>query len=130
MVQLADIVAKDAAAANVTFVGLQPAAGTDNAIWRATAKATFSAGQPFMVVKSARNASGSARKLEGTIGLPVYDTTNPAKPVLVGSIPFNFNATLADILSDAQKADFAAYVGSLVSSAKFAEMLKAGFSAV
>lgn len=129
MVQLADIVAKDNALANVTFVGLQPAAGTDNAIWRATAKATFSAGQPFMVVKSGRNASNSARKLEGTIGLPIYDTTVPSRPVLVGNIPFNFNATLADVIADTSKADWASYVQTLVGSTDFKAMLVSGFAA-
>lgn len=130
MVQMVDIVAKDAAAANVTFVGLQPSAGTDNAIWRATAKATFSAGQPFMVMKSTRNASGSARKMQGTISVPVYMTAVGAKPVSAGSIPFNFDATLPDLIDDAQKADFAAYVQSIVASALFGQCLKAGFAPV
>lgn len=129
MVQMVDIVAKDAAAANVTFVGLQPSAGADNAIWRATAKATFSAGQPFMVMKSVRNASGSARKLSGTISVPVY-TTVSGKPVSSGAVPFNFDATLPDLIDDSAKADFAAYVQSIVNSALFGSCLKAGFAPV
>lgn len=130
MPQIADITAKNAAAANVVFKALIPASGETPALWRAQAVAPTPAAQPFMTVLSRRNAAKDSMKLTGMISVPYYVTdAGTGQNRVIANIPFNFSVTRPDNVSDVFAADFAAYVQSIVNSALFGDMLRNAISA-
>lgn len=130
MPQIADIVAKNAAAANVTFKALVPASGETPALWRAQSVVPTPAAQPFVTALSKRNAGRDAQKLTGIINVPYYVTdVNTGQNRVIANVPFNFSVTRPDNVSDAFAADFAAYVQSIIGSTLFKDMLKDALSA-
>lgn len=129
MPQLADIVAKNAAAANVTFKGLVPASGETPALWRAQAVIPIPACQPSLTAMHKRNASRDSQKLTGTIAVPYYVTDPSGNTRVIASIPFNFNVTRPDSVPDSFAADYRAYVQSIVASTLFGDMIQNAFSA-
>lgn len=130
MPQIADITAKNAAAANVVFKALIPASGETPALWRAQAVAPTPAAQPFMTVLSRRNAAKDSMKLTGLISVPYYVTdVSTGQNRVIANIPFNFSVTRPDNVSDMFAADYAAYVQSIVGSALFGDMLRNAISA-
>lgn len=130
MPQIADITAKNAAAANVVFKALIPASGDTPALWRAQAVVPTPAAQPFMTVLSRRNAGRDAMKLTGTISVPYFVTdSNSGQNRVIANIPFNFNVTRPDNVPDGCAADFRAYVQAVVASTLFGEMLQNAVSA-
>lgn len=130
MPQLADITAKNAAAANVVFKGLVPASGETPALWRAQSVVPVPAAQPYMRIGHRKNADRSAQKVTGDIGVPFFTTDSISGKVTVqGIVPFNFSITKPDSVPDGYAADYAAYVQSLVGSALFKDILINAFSA-
>lgn len=130
MPTIADITAKNAAAANVVFKALVPASGETPALWRAQSVATVPAAQPYMTIGHRKNADRSAQKVTGVIGVPIYNVDSVTQKVTVtGTVPFNFSITKPDTAPDGFAADYAAYVQSLVNSALFKEILINAFSA-
>lgn len=130
MPQIADITAKNAAAANVVFKALVPASGETPALWRAQAIAPTPAAQPFMTALSRRNAAKDAMKLTGVISVPYYVTDiNTGQNRVISNLPFNFSVTRPDNVSDSFAADFAAYVQAIVASPLFGSMLRDAISA-
>ena len=130
MPQIADITAKNAAAANVVFKALIPASGETPALWRAQAVVPTPAAQPFMTVLSRRNAAKDSMKLTGAIQVPYYVTdSTTGQNRVIANIPFNFSVTRPDNVSDSFAADFAAYVQSIVATALFGNMIKDAISA-
>lgn len=130
MPQIADITAKNAAAANVVFKALVPASGETPALWRAQSVVSVPAAQPYVSIGHRKNADRSAQKVTGLIGVPIYDTDSVTGKVTVrGTIPFNFSITKPDSAPDGFAADYAAYVQSIVNSVLFGEILKNAFSA-
>lgn len=130
MPQLADITAKNAAAANVVFKGLVPASGETPALWRAQSVVAVPAAQPYMRIAHRKNADRSAQKVTGDIGVPFFVTdASTGKVTVQGSIPFNFSITKPDTVPDGFAADYAAYVQSLIGSVLFKDVLINAFSA-
>lgn len=130
MPQIADITAKNAAAANVVFKALVPASGDTPALWRAQAVAPTPAAQPFMTALSRRNAAKDSMKLTGMISVPYYVTdVNTGQNRVISNLPFNFSVTRPDNVSDSFAADYAAYVQSIVASPLFGNMLRDAISA-
>lgn len=130
MPQIADITAKNAAAANVIFKALVPASGETPALWRAQSVVPTPAAQPFMTGLSRRNAARDSMKLSGVITVPYYVTdVNTGQNRVISQVPFNYSVTRPDNVSDAFAADFAAYVQSIVGSALFGSMLRDALSA-
>lgn len=130
MPQLADITAKNAAAANVVFKGLVPASGETPALWRAQSVVPVPAAQPYMSISHRKNADRSAQKVTGVIGVPFYTTdASTGKVSVAGTMPFNFSVTKPDSVPDNFASDYAAYVQSLVGSALFKDILINAFSA-
>lgn len=130
MPQLADITAKNAAAANVVFKGLVPASGETPALWRAQSVVPVPAAQPYMTIGHRKNADRSAQKVTGVIGVPFYTTdASTGKVSVAGTMPFNFSVTKPDSVPDNFASDFAAYVQSLVGSVLFKDILINAFSA-
>lgn len=130
MPQLADITAKNAAAANVVFKGLVPASGETPALWRAQSVVAVPAAQPYMRIGHRKNADRSAQKVTGDIGVPFFTTDSTSGKVTVqGIVPFNFSITKPDSVPDGFAADYAAYVQSLVGSILFKDILINAFSA-
>lgn len=130
MPQIADITAKNAAAANVVFKALTPASGETPALWRAQSVAPTPAAQPFMTALSKRNAARDAQKLTGIISVPYFVTdVNTGQNRVIAHVPFNFSVTRPDSVSDNFAADFAAYVQSIVGSTLFKDMIQNGLSA-
>lgn len=130
MPQIADITAKNAAAANVVFKALIPASGETPALWRAQAVVPTPAAQPFMTALSRRNAAKDSMKLTGVIQVPYYVTdSTTGQNRVIANIPFNFSVTRPDNVSDGFAADYTAYVQSIVASTLFGNMIKDAISA-
>lgn len=129
MPQIADIVAKNGAAANVTFKALVPASGDTPALWRAQSVSPVPANQPSLSASHRRNAGRDSQKLNGVISVPYFTTDASGNTRVVANIPFNFTVTRPDQVPDAFANDFTAYVQSIVASALFGDMIRNGFSA-
>lgn len=130
MPTIADITAKNAAAANVVFKALMPASGTSPALWRAQSVAPTPAAQPFMTALSRRNAGKDSMKLTGVINVPYYVTDlNTGQNRVIANVPFNFSVTRPDNVSDQFAADFTAYVQSICAAPLFGEMIRNAISA-
>lgn len=130
MPQIADIVAKNAAAADVTFKALVPASGETPALWRAQSVVPTPAAQPYVTAVSKRNAGRDAQKLNGAIVVPYYVTdVNTGQNRVIANMPFNFSVTRPDNVADSFAADFTAYVQSIVGSELFGNMVRDALSA-
>lgn len=116
MASQVNIVAKNAAAANVTFDALSPAAGEGvPATWQATLLGTTPELRPRVEMSSRRNNSKDGRKMFLNTFVPVVVVVNGVNTV-VSMIPIRTEATVANNVTDAQLADAWAYHHSTASS--------------
>lgn len=125
MPQIADITAKNAAAANVTFNAISPSSGDNSpAVWMANSLATVRAQRPNLtvLVRKSANKEKPGRKVLITFNVPQVETVSGV-PTVVAVQPWYVETTIPESLTDAKLADNVAYFQSLIGSALIASIV-------
>lgn len=116
MAQQTNIVAKNAAAASVTFDALSPSAGESSpATFQATLLGDTPMKRPRAEMMARRNASKDGRKMFLNTFVPIRATINGVDTV-VSIVPIRTECTVADSVTDAQLADAWAYHHTIAAS--------------
>lgn len=133
MPQMANIVAKNAAAANVTFEQLTPSQGdTGPAVWELVSASTFSIGRPRAEMLSRPNADKTARKVIASLFVPyvVTDAATGLQKVVATVVFRSGEMTRPRNVPDSFVADAVAYWQSLNASTLFGASYNSGFAPV
>lgn len=133
MPQMANITAKNAAAANVTFEQVTASAGDSSAArWQLTAASTMPIGRPTAELVSRPNADRSARKVIATLTVPflVTDSGTGLQRVAANVVFRNGEMTAPRNVPDSLVADAVAYWASLMNSTLWVDSFKSGYAPV
>lgn len=129
MPQMANIIVKDAANADVTFVALTPASGdTTQAQWRATALATVPSNAPAVATKTNYNGPKTGRLVSLNAVFPHVETVSGVETV-VAKQPFSFNTTVPLNIPRTAAVKHATIVANLFKAAIIQEILADGYNA-
>lgn len=130
MPSMANIAAKNAAAATVTFTALVPASGDKaSALWRPESLGASPSLRPKLEARAQSNGPKTARRVEIVLVVP-YVQTDVASGLasVAASIPFRVEATVPSVVPDSVVADAVAYFQSIIGSALMGDTFKSGFA--
>ena len=128
MPSMANITVKDAANADVTYVGAVPSAGDKiPAIWRANALSSQIALRPTFSVVTRDNQRQNGRVLEASFRFPIWDTVSGV-PTLLATVPFTLTGTLPTNVDSAAVADAFTQLGNLIASTLIRTVASEGYA--
>lgn len=129
MPNMANIVAKNAADADITFNAISPSAGDKvPAQWRAEAVGAVPLARPRFEMTSQYNGARNVRRVNLYLSVP-YSTEQPdGTTKVVANVPFRVEASLPMAIPDTVVADAAKYLASLLGSDLIQDSLKSGYA--
>lgn len=131
MAAIADLVAVNAAGANVTFVALQGANGQAPAIWRADSLGGSPNLRPRFEFLTRPSGGKDARKAQLHLYVP-WTSTNTTTGItsVVAQVPFHVDITLPTAVPDSTMADAVAFFASLMGQTLVKNSVKGGYAPV
>lgn len=129
MPQMANIVVKDEANVDVTFVALTPSSGdTTQAQWRADALGTTPAFAPALASKTAYNGPRTGRQVSINGVFPETRTVGGVEDVYA-RMPFKVDVTVPLNIPAARSVRNAKLIGNLVAAALVQQIISSGYNA-
>lgn len=129
MPNMANIVAKNAAAADITFNAISPSAGDKvPAQWRAEAVGAVPLARPRFEMTTSYNAARNVRRANFYLTVPYSTVQADGTTKVVANVPFRLEAALPMGIPDTVVADAASYFASLMGDTLVQDALKAGYA--
>jgi hypothetical protein len=129
MPNMANIVAKNAADADVTFNAISPSAGDKvPAQWRAEALGPVPLSRPRFEFTTQYNGQRNVRRANIYLTVPYAVEQADGTTKVVANVPFRVEASLPMGIPDTLVADGAAYLSSLLGSTLIQDSLKSGYA--
>lgn len=129
MPQMANIVVKDDANVDVTFVALTPSSGdTTQAQWRADALGATPAFAPALSTKTAYNGPRTGRQISINGVFPETRTVGGVEDVYA-RMPFKVDVTLPLNIPAARGVRNAKLIGNIVANALIQQIISSGYNA-
>lgn len=128
MPAMADIIVKDAAGADVTYVAAVPSAGDRSpAKWVANALSTIAGFRPWFSMASRDNGSKTGRQFDFAYGFPLVATINGVE-TRVGTVPITSSGLFPTNVDASIPADAFVQFGNLMASTLARAAVEAGYS--
>lgn len=128
MPQATNLLLKNNAAEDKTFVLASPASANQPAVWFNREGANQGV-YPTVLQSSAPNGARDARKVHSTLKVPVGVTGTDGSTRRLSAMEFNLTVTIPDSVPDAIRDDAIAFFNSYVSTDLAKEVHKVGFAA-
>lgn len=127
MPQAINIVIKNDAAVDKTFDLATPSSGNLPAVWLLREGANQGV-FPKVEVSARKNGNGDARKVQITLQVPFPVTDSTGIVRKGGTLVFNIDAVVPDLVPDPLRDTAIAYVGNLLQNTLIKETIKVGFA--
>jgi|SwirhirootsSR3_FD_contig_111_845676_length_3481_multi_7_in_0_out_0_2 hypothetical protein len=130
MTAIASIVVKKADnTTNITWSGVNGAAGNSPALWRSTSASGTVGQQPTLSLSGKWNADQTVRRLDGKVIFPsVYTDTNSSLTKIRSTMNMSFSIAVPQDVAATDLAEFAAQATALLHDAMITGSINSGFA--